>query len=264
TLAYAITVSNANINTKAGYNSRNRIYLKGDACAEDLTVGATKCDIVGVGSCDAEPRARITGEHTFTGSGTQMGMRFFNIEFYNDDASPIFTLTTPYGIEWHNCWFTQQSTCTNAIVTAGATATNIVIKSCQFRPQNNNTRFVTSAIDLSAVLTYGFVMENCIVEGAIALDIDSTSCFQSYVRNCLFIATTFCVDDESDDVVYANCQFISDTTKAGALDLNEALCSGCKITASDQAVSVPTLSPLITVKATPVTAGRIYYVHKGG
>lgn len=248
TLEQAIKLSNASIaNSPIGYGrgwaARNKIYIKADACGEDLTTGATKCDIIGVGSCDAEPRARITGEHTFTGGSTQLGMRFFNIEFYQDDTSAIFTLTTPQGIEFHNCIFTEQTSCTNAIVTGGAIATNMVIKNCIFRSRADGVRFATSAIDLSAVLTYGFVMEDCVIEGAVALDIDSTSCFQAYVRNCLFIATTYCVDDDSNDVYYENCHFISDvnntTDNDTIVNWNVAKAINCQVTGSNHTDNMP-------------------------
>ena len=248
TLAKAITVSNAAIaaNSK-GWASRNTIFIKGDACEVDLTTGATKCDIIGVGSCDAEPRARIIGEHAFTGSSTQMGMRFFNLEFVNDDTSALFTVTTPYGIEWHNCWFTEGADCTHAIVTDGATGTRVVIEGCVFRPRNTGTKFATAAIDISTVLTYGLEIRNNIIDGTIGIDIDTAagSIHQAYIDNNVIIATGMVIDDESEDCIVTNNRMMSagdNSTETTVIQIGTALAAGNILTGTDSTQNYPVIS----------------------
>jgi len=103
TLKYAITVSNANIASgKAGYASRNKIYVKGDKLDEDLTTFPQKCDVIGVGSCDAYKGAGIIGNHAPTNSG--MGTRFININFFPQANADIIILTSSLsGVEFIGC-----------------------------------------------------------------------------------------------------------------------------------------------------------------
>ena len=65
TLTYAMGISHADIaNSKTGHGlgwaARNTLYCRGDTIDEDLTTLAQKTDIIGVGSCDEQPRCRIT------------------------------------------------------------------------------------------------------------------------------------------------------------------------------------------------------------
>ena len=244
-LSFAITASNAEIANSSlghgrGWAARNTIFIKGDACTEDLSTAPQKCDVIGVGSCDAEPRARIIGAHTFTGAAAQQGTRFFNLEFVNDASAAIFTVTTPRGIEWHDCWFTEGEGCTHAIVTDGATGTRVVIKDCIFRPRNNGTKFATSAIDISTVATYGLEITGCIIDGTIGIDIDSTTMTQAYVLNNIIVATTFCIDDESDGIIIAGNLMVTATTEAGGFDHSGAATMvGNILTSSDDTRTLP-------------------------
>jgi len=106
TLAAAITASNANIAAgKWGWASRNTIYVKGDRLDEDLVEFPDKCDVVGVGSCDAYIGAGIIGNHAPVETGNY-GTRFFNMNFFPQANGDIITLTSASsGIEFHNCIF---------------------------------------------------------------------------------------------------------------------------------------------------------------
>ena len=112
TLAYALAISHASINKTAGWAARNTIFCKGDYLDEDLTKLAQKTDIIGVGSCDDQPRCRLVGTHVIpdaTGGIDYMGCRFFNMDFRDDGASSNWTITNQSGIEFHNCRFERQS-----------------------------------------------------------------------------------------------------------------------------------------------------------
>jgi len=104
TLATAITASNANIAAgSSGWASRNTIFVKGDRLDEDLTEFPDKCDVIGVGSCDAYIGAGIIGNHAPTNAGNY-GTRFFNMNFFPQADGDIITLaSTSSGIVFIDC-----------------------------------------------------------------------------------------------------------------------------------------------------------------
>ena len=105
TLANAITVSNANIanGDKKGYASRNTIFVKGDRLDEDLVIFPNKCDVIGVGSCDAYVGAGIIGNHE-PANADNYGTRFINMNFFPQANGDIVTIaSTSSGVQFINC-----------------------------------------------------------------------------------------------------------------------------------------------------------------
>jgi len=246
TLAFAIGVSNTNIAAgSSGWASRNTIFLKGDACDEDLATGATKCDIVGCGSCDAQPRARILGTHAFTGSSAMMAMRFFNIEFWNDSADANLTFTTSDGIAFHNCVFTAGGGSTYAIAWVGATGNDITIENCIFRPKSDGTKFATAAILLDQVTCNGLVIRNNIIDGTVGIDIDCTNLRQAYIDNNVIRATGFVIDDESELAVVTNNKMITagaNSSETDVIQIGTGLAAGNILTGSTDTQNYPILT----------------------
>jgi hypothetical protein len=79
TLAAAITANNADIAAdKYGWDSRNRIYLTSGPTTETLVAFPNKCDVIGVGSCDANDKPMVTGHHAPVNAGNY-GTRWINI-----------------------------------------------------------------------------------------------------------------------------------------------------------------------------------------
>jgi len=133
TLAKAITVSNLNIGSgKATWAKRNTIYYSADPETASLTVFPAKCDIVGVGSCDAYDKPTLKGRHT--SSAEHLGCRWFNVRFRPEANGDLFTLTAyDNGMQFHGCQFIgSESTFTtsNAIITAACEL--LVINGCDF------------------------------------------------------------------------------------------------------------------------------------
>lgn len=225
TLGQAIKVSNASIsNSPVGYGrgwaARNKIYIKGDACDEDLSTGPQKCDVIGVGSCDAQPMARILGTQAFTSLG---GCRFFNIEFWDDGASYNLTFTTCDGIEFHNCKFTCKSNSLGAIRFLGATGSEIVIEDCIFRPDADGNPFDTAAISLEQTTCNGCVIRNNVIEGDVGINIDCTNVRQAYVdRNTIVAVVGKAIDDASSKFYITNNTWICiNVTAANSITYNE-------------------------------------------
>jgi len=94
TIAEAIAASDISIALKANrwWARRNRIFVMGDTLTEDLVKFPTKCDVIGLGSYDANDKPGIYGHHAPVGES--YGTRFFNVHFKaKAHASPIITLT---------------------------------------------------------------------------------------------------------------------------------------------------------------------------
>jgi len=105
TLASAITASNASIANadEKGYASRNTIFVKADRLDEDLVIFPNKCDVIGVGSCDAYVGAGILGNHV-PANADNYGTRFINMNFFPQANGDIITIaSSSSGVQFINC-----------------------------------------------------------------------------------------------------------------------------------------------------------------
>ncbi len=238
TVAVGITASNAYISAKH-YNDRNTIFIKG-SFDEDLTTMPQKADIVGVGSTNAEPRARIVGTQAPT--DTAWGTRIFGVWFNDDGASATFTLTAG-GCQFHNCWFQGVGA---TVGTYGLYITNpeqVVVKDCIFSSYLDN-RFSTAAIALIAdgqynnVLVEGNHIEG--VKGIYCTDNALNNHFNATIKNNFIRATTQCIDDNTDDYFIVGNRMITDATMANGADINGLYAVDNIITGSDGSRLVPT------------------------
>ena len=136
TLAAAITANNADVAAdKYGWATRNRIYLSADVTTETLVAFPNKCDVIGVGSYDANEMPGITGNHAPVNAGNY-GTRFFNIFFHGAAvAGPIITLaSTSSGIQFIECVFdapVSGTTNTRAILATASPFLKVI--GCTFR-----------------------------------------------------------------------------------------------------------------------------------
>lgn len=134
TLAKAISVSNTNINQRSRWAKRNTIYLYADTTTEDLVVFPNKCDVVGLGSYDANSKPGITGHHVPANS-SNYGTRFFNVWFKGKAvAGPIVTLaSTTSGCQFIGCTFSAAVSGTCSTIGIQATASPFLkVIGCRF------------------------------------------------------------------------------------------------------------------------------------
>jgi len=235
TLASAITASNANIAAGlSGYASRNTIFVKADAITEDLTVPPVKCDVIGCGSCNEQNRTRIIGAHAWTCSGTLMGSAFYNIEFWNDAATAIFTVASVAGLYFGNCQFVAKADAIHAIHITGATGHDLKIENCRIINDEANDPFDTAAILIATTTTFwNFEIKDSYIEGDIGIKIDTTNLYNGRLDKCVVKAVTLPLDDNSDDLVWTNNIFISAanaTTPNNVIDANVKLGGGNYLT----------------------------------
>ena len=237
TVAAAITKSEAN----RGRYTRNTIFIRGDF-DETLSAFPSKCDLIGVGTKSHYPMARIIGTQVPTSTG--YGTRLINIWWEAEAASPIITFTAA-GTHIINCWFKAIATAGTTTATHAITIDNpidVLIQGCSFTP-NLGTPFSTAAIALTSA---GGATDNCRIIGNDiygAIGIHITAPVGSY-QHCLikdnFIhATTFCVDDNSNQWHIVGNRMITLTTKAGGYDYNAALACDNVLTGSDGSQNLP-------------------------
>jgi len=243
TLTAAMAVSHANIAASSkGWAARNTIFCKGDTLDEDLTTLAQKTDIIGVGSCDDQPRCRITGTHLIPTTYVYAGCRFFNMAFIDDGASACFSFVDQAGIEFHDCDFWQVGTGTYGISFSG-NCSRIKIKGCRFLGQlTGSSTFSAAAIRDADTTTYGLEISNCYITGAIGIDCNATTVYDGLIKDNVIVATGLVIDDESNDLVIVNNRLISAAAKGtigNVIDYNAAIGAGNILTGSDGTINVP-------------------------
>jgi len=235
TLNRAIRASNADIAARPkGWASRNKIYVKGDKITEDLTVAPSKCDVIGVGTCDAENKTHICGCHTFTQSGTIMSMGWYNLTFSNDASTAIMTVADCAGLYFGNCDFVARADSIHAIHITGTNGHDLKIDNCNIINDESNDPFDTAGILIATTTTFwNLEIKNSYIEGDIGLKIDTTNLYNGRLDNCVLKAVTLPLDDDSDDLVWTNNKFISAadaTTPDNVVDANVGLGAGNYLT----------------------------------
>jgi len=238
TLLEAITASDVSIASvdNRWWARRNRIFAMGDALAETLVKFPTKCDVIGVGSYDANTMPGLTGHHV--PDGESYGTRFYNIKFNAvAAAAPIITISSAAaGMEFHGCVF-DGTAGTMTIGLQNTASHSMVVNDCDFIGT-----FVTSYI------TYGTgeggrarITNNRMLGTAakgIVIGGGMTASWAPIIDNNIIHAAGNCIQDSSDLWFITNNRMISDATVAlaegaGGITCNELFASGNKIGGKD-------------------------------
>ena len=249
TLAAAITANNADVAAdKYGWATRNRIYLSADTTTETLVAFPNKCDVIGVGSYDANDKPGITGHHAPVNAGNY-GTRWFNIWFKaTATASPIMTLAnTTSGCQCIGCTFDGAAGTVTLGISAVASPFLKVIDCEFFGP------FATGYVLFGAGEAAGTLIEDCKMSGSSGYGIKATSTMTSsypsyWKNNIVSVATTGIVLDDDADLVYtvgnrgANAATLTNYAgRTGICDLNEDRAIDNILTGADISVRVPLL-----------------------
>lgn len=226
TLAVALAASHAKIAADStGWASRNRIFIKGDSFEEDLTKLAQKTDIIGVGSCDHHPQARIIGNHVI-GTTSYMGCRFFNVAFKAKAAGGvIMTLPTEQsGISFINCFFDGRSTTAATKAILATAVEQLTIEGCRFVG-----KFSTATIDIGTGSSRALLIKDNLIEsGAIGISVHSgLTCADAVamIINNVFDVVTLVIDENSDKVIVGGNRGRTQAngTVAATIDYNAAM-----------------------------------------
>ena len=252
TLAKAISVSNTDMDRRGRWAKRNTIYYFADTETATLTAFPNKCDVVGLGSYDANTKPGISGNHAPVNSGNY-GTRFYNVWFKGvATASPIVDLTsTTSGCQFIGCTFDGVAGTVTYAIRATASPFLKVIGCDIFGT------FATGYIALGTGETAGTVIEGNFMHGSAGLGIatvtGTTSAYQTLVKNNV-ISTTgtgLCVDDEANSstgILYlVGNRFMNGATLTnyagytGIIHPNIARCVDNICTGADISVRVPVI-----------------------
>jgi len=241
TLAKALAVSHANIAADAtGWASRNRIYIKGDSLEEDLTALAQKTDIIGVGSCDHHPQARIIGNHSI-GTTSYMGCRFINVAFKAKAAGGVvMTLPTEQsGISFLGCFFDGRSATPATKAIAATAVEQLTIQGCRFVG-----KYSTATIDIGAGSSRALLIaDNFIESAAVGILVNSgLTCADAValITNNVINAGTLVIDENSDKVAIIGNRGTTAANKgATTIDCSDALAADNIFTSTDGTQSYP-------------------------
>jgi hypothetical protein len=252
TLAQAITLSNANVAADArnygrGWATRNRIFYRADTETADLVIWPNKCDVIGVGSYDANTQPGITGNHV-PANAANYGTRFFNIWFKAPaDASPIVTLaSTTSGAQFIGCTFDATATTTTGITATASPFLKVI--GCRFQGA-----FVTAAISIGAGEAGGtLIKDNDITQSAavgILVNASTTASWPFIVKDNFIQAATLVIDDNSDSgtgIIYVTGNKLislaaSTTAYAENVDINIGRAAGNYLTTPNIATVYPIL-----------------------
>ena len=245
TLAKAVAISNIDIARGSDrWARRNTIYYCADTETADLVAFPNKCDVIGVGSYDANKKPGITGNHVPVNAGNY-GTRFINVFFKAPaDASPIVTLaSTSSGIEFHDCVFDATATTTIGIQATASPFLKVI--NCRFQGA-----FVTSYLTFGTGEAGGTeIIGNRMCDAAakgIITGSGTTSSWAMIVRDNYIEATTIIIDDGDElwisrnDLITAAAVTTSPTF-AEAMDVDATRIAGNWLTASNVATHYPVI-----------------------
>ena len=253
TLAAAISANNTDVAAdKYGWATRNKIYLSADTTTEALVAFPNKCDVIGVGSYDANDKPGITGHHAPVNTGNY-GTRFINIWFKGTAvASPIITLaSTSSGIQFIGCTFDGSAgTVTLGILQTASPFMKVI--DCDFFGA-----FATGYIKQGTGESAGTVIEGNRMGGSSGYGIlnltGTTSSYPSYIKDNIIACVTsgICLDDDANggagiwrtigNRVMNAATLTNYAGRTGIVDLNEDLAVDNICTGADISVRVPLL-----------------------
>ncbi|MCG6536101.1 MAG: hypothetical protein L7F78_15730 [Syntrophales bacterium LBB04] len=212
TVAKAIAVSNANIAASSrGWAARNTIFISGDYFAENLVAFPNKCDVIGVGSYDANAMPGIYGNHAPVNAGNY-GTRFINVRFQGPAvASPLVTLaSTSSGIQFIRCWFHAAAQTTTAITSTASPFLQVI--NCEF-----DGAFATAYISIAAGEAGATrILRNRMVDAAAVgiLVTSATTSWKAIIAENFIHAGTITIDENTDLFYIYNNILISDAVCA--------------------------------------------------
>lgn len=200
TLAKAVAISNIDIARGSDrWARRNTIYYAADTETANLVAFPNKCDVIGVGSYDANVKPGISGRHVPVNAGNY-GTRFINVWFKAvAHASPIVTLaSTSSGCQFIGCTFDGSAGTVTYAIQATASPF-LVVKDCDIFGT-----YATGYITFGTGETAGTLIEGNWMHGSAGLGISTvtgtTSSYQTLIKDNIISVTStgICIDDEAN------------------------------------------------------------------
>lgn len=199
TIAAAISASNTamGLSMNRYWAKRARIFVCGDTLDETLVAFPNKCDVIGVGSYDANTMPGIKGHHAPVNTGNY-GTRFINVKF-NATATntAIVTLVnSSSGIQFLGCEFDMTAGTVNGAILSTASPFLKVID-CRMRGACDTACISIAAGEAGATLIQGNIITGGAAVG-ILINSSTTTSWESIIKDNFIEAATITIDDNSD------------------------------------------------------------------
>lgn len=216
TFARAVTLNNVDIARGSDrWARRNAIFYAADTETATIVAFPNKCDVIGVGSYDANTMPGITGNHAPVNSGNY-GTRFFNIWFKAPAvASPTITIaSTSSGIQFQGCVFDGVA----GTVTTGITATAspfLKVLDCKFIGG-----FATADISIATGAMIDVEIRRNIMFGSAGVGIltnaGTTVAYGGIIKDNFISSAGICINDASGKFFIVNNRVITALAKGTA------------------------------------------------
>jgi len=246
TLAEGLAAAQAYESTSGNraWAHRATVYACGDSLTEDIVLAAEKTDVIGVGSANSHDMVEIIGNHVPATNNTY-GMRWFHCHFAEADAGAMWTLQAQEtGWKFIDCTFSVRGAAATHGILATAVGYNMEVRNCFF--DGFPSGFTTGAIVLGAGAIDRFIIRDNIILASIGVVVNASITNTAglvVIDNNTIVATTLCVDDNSDKAIVTNNTMVSSATVgAGMYDLNLAKAANNVATGSDDTHSVPSIA----------------------
>lgn len=263
-LASALALSHADIAVSADrqWASRNRIYCKGDTLTEDLTALAQKTDIVGVGNNNPYDKCGLLGNHDILSTTSYPSCRFYNMQFYGDQADAVWDIDGQGGIEFHGCLFQANGNATIGLKVSECSY--LEVEGCEFGSADG-IDFSAAAIQVendTAEPQNTRIHHNIIKSDSIGIDWDETNQTGCIIYDNIIRTAGMCIDDEGDDVWVINNHMMTLTYGKVAFDFNITKAQNNILTTPVRTTPIPYTNECAGAIAAAQRGafGTIYYV----
>lgn len=241
TLTAALAASHADIGVSAKRNwaGRNTIFCKGDTLTEDLTALAQKTDIIGVGNNNPYNMCALLGNHDIASTTAYPSCRFYNMQFYGDEAAEVWDVDGQGGLEFHGCLFQANGTATVGL--EASECTKLKINGCEFSSADG-IDFSSSAIEIPDDTTSPpnvHITNNLIRSDGIGINWDETAVIGGLIQGNTIRSGGMCIDDEGDDVWVINNNLVCLTYGKAAFDFNVARAQNNILTTPVRTTPIP-------------------------
>jgi len=243
TLAKAVTISNLDIARGSDrWARRNTIYYVADTETATLVAFPNKCDVIGVGSYDANDRPGITGNHVPVNAGNY-GTRFFNILFKGAAvAGPIITLaSTSSGIGFYGCLFDAPVSGTTNTIGIQATASPFLqVHNCIFRGPFSASYITFGTGEAGGTMICDNIMQdgadNGIVTGA-----GTTASWRGLIKGNFIQCADIFIDTQATSVfnVVDNTCISGEALSSSSYVIDPTYAVGNRVTGNDVSATIP-------------------------
>lgn len=245
TFAKATVISNLDIARGSDrWARRNTIYYAADTETATIVAFPNKCDVIGVGSYDANDKPGITGNHAPVNSGNY-GTRFFNILFRGAAvAGPIVTLaSTSSGIQFIDCLFdapVSGTTNTRAILATASPFLKVI--NCQFRGPYSADYITFGTGEAGGTMVIDNLMQDS-ADNGIMIGAGTTASWRGLIKGNLIQCADKFIDTQAASVfnVVDNTCISGEALGSSSYVLDLTYAVGNRVTGNDVSATIPVI-----------------------